>query len=201
MPRITKRQTNRCNVPADSPEAYFRATIFIPFVDHFLLQLHEPFLAHKQMLANFMCLLPAKGCVQPNPDQIRGLRHLADMYNADINCSNDVAAAELQLWYNHVHSLGKPPANELEAFCACDADRLPAIKRLLQVLATLPVSTATSKRSFSTLRRLKTYLRNTTSEERVNGLAMLNVHRNIEVKADRIIDELCAKPRRLPFQL
>ena len=33
-------------------------------------------------------------------------------------------------------------------------------------------TTCTSERSFSTLRRLKTYLRNTTNEERLNGLAV-----------------------------
>lgn len=201
MPRISKRQTNRCNITAQSAEEYFRAAIFVPFVDNFLMQLHERFLAHKQTLASFMCLLPPKGCGQPNADQTRDLRHLADMYNADINCSTEVAEAELQLWYNHLGLLDKPPANALDAFCACDRDRLPAIKRLLQILATLPVTTATSERSFSTLRRLKTYLRNTTTEDRLNGLAMLNVHRNIEVQPDQIINELCTKPRRLPFQL
>jgi len=34
-------------------------------------------------------------------------------------------------------------------------------RNLLQKLATLPVSTATAERSFSTLRRLKTYMRTT----------------------------------------
>jgi len=34
-------------------------------------------------------------------------------------------------------------------------------RNLLQILATLPVSTATAERSFSTLRRLKTYMRTT----------------------------------------
>ena len=33
-----------------------------------------------------------------------------------------------------------------------------------------------SERSFSTLRRLKTYLRTTMSQERLNGLALLNVY-------------------------
>ena len=50
---------------------------------------------------------------------------------------------------------------------------------LIQILATLPVTTATNKRSFSALRYLKTYLRNTTKEVRINGLALLYVHRDI----------------------
>ena len=137
----------------------------------------------------------------PNSDEIQGIRYLADRYNSDINCSVDVAAAELDLWYSYNATIAKQPVNALEAFCVCDADRLPAIKRLLQIFATLPVSTATSERSFSTLRRLKNYLRNTTGEERLNGLAMMNVLRKIEVDPERVVNEMCAKLRRLPFLL
>ena len=50
---------------------------------------------------------------------------------------------------------------------------------LIQILATLPIITATKKRSFSALKYLKTYLRNTTKEVRLNGLALLYVHRDI----------------------
>jgi len=38
------------------------------------------------------------------------------------------------------------------------------VKRLLQLLLVVPVSSATAERSFSCLRRLKTYLRNTMSQ-------------------------------------
>jgi len=40
-------------------------------------------------------------------------------------------------------------------------------------------TTETSEKSFSTLKRLKTYLRNTTGENRLNSLALLNIHREI----------------------
>ena len=32
MPHITKRQTQQCNIIENSPEAYFRAAIFVPFL-------------------------------------------------------------------------------------------------------------------------------------------------------------------------
>ena len=40
----------------------------------------------------------------------------------------------------------------------------------------LPVTSYEAERSFSTLRRLKTYLHTTMSQERLNGLALLNVY-------------------------
>ena len=45
-------------------------------------------------------------------------------------------------------------------------DSYPSLAVLIQVLATLPVTTATMKRSFSALKYLETYLRNTMKEVR-----------------------------------
>lgn len=46
------------------------------------------------------------------------------------------------------------------------------MKHLLSILATLPVTTASVQRSFSTLKRIKTYKRNPTGEERLSALAL-----------------------------
>ena len=56
---------------------------------------------------------------------------------------------------------------------SCNSDVYPSISVLLEIGSILPVSTATVERSFSTLRRLKTYLRNSISEDRLNGLALM----------------------------
>ena len=60
-------------------------------------------------------------------------------------------------------------------------DSYPSLAVLIQILATLLVTTATNKRSFIALKYLKTYLRNTIKEVRLNGLALLYVHRDISV--------------------
>jgi len=57
--------------------------------------------------------------------------------------------------------------------CACHADIYPNVYILLTILGTLPVSTATSERSFTTMRRLKTYPRSSIGNERMTGLALL----------------------------
>jgi len=53
----------------------------------------------------------------------------------------------------------------------------PNIHKLLKVLATLPVSTATPERVFSKLERTLTALRSTMSEERLQDLILLQAHR------------------------
>jgi hypothetical protein len=54
---------------------------------------------------------------------------------------------------------------------------VPHFTKLLRLLLTFPYSTATAERSFSTLRRLKTRLRSTMSQERISDMAVCNIHR------------------------
>jgi hypothetical protein len=121
------------------------------------------------------------------------------MYADVLHCSELSAVGELRLWYSRVRDT--PPKNATEALVACNQTTFPVIHSLLRILATLPVTTASSERSFSTLRRLKTYLRNTTSEDRLNGLALLQVHRDIRFTVEDVLDELAKKSRRLEIRL
>jgi hypothetical protein len=51
-----------------------------------------------------------------------------------------------------------------------------SIHRFLLIEATLPVSVTSSKISFSCLRRLKTYLRNKTAKNQLNGWVSIIKH-------------------------
>jgi len=55
---------------------------------------------------------------------------------------------------------------------------LAEVERLFKFLVVVPASSATAERSFSTLRRLKTYLRATMAQKRLNHLAVLHVHKS-----------------------
>ncbi|KAL4103744.1 hypothetical protein QTP88_019085 [Uroleucon formosanum] len=69
---------------------------------------------------------------------------------------------------------------------------------LLVEFKSLPITTATAKRTFSILRRLKPYLRNATAENRLNGLAQLNIHRTIiKVNPEEVLNELGKRKRKM----
>jgi hypothetical protein len=121
------------------------------------------------------------------------------MYADVLDCSELSAVGELRLWYSRVCDAHL--TNAREALAACNPITFPAIHCLLHILVTLPVITASTERSFSTLRRLKTYVRNTTSEERLNGLALLQIRRDIRVAVEEVLDELAKKSRRLGLRL
>ena len=58
------------------------------------------------------------------------------------------------------------------------------IIKLLQLLYTVPTSTASAERSFSSLRRLKTYLRSTMTPQRLNHMLLLHVHKSLTDNID-----------------
>jgi len=79
----------------------------------------------------------------------------------------------------------------------------PYTYRLFKVFVTCPVTIASCERPFSTLRRLKTWVRNSMGEERPTDLAMMNIHRDIHLGLDvgDIIDRFASKKRKIPFVL
>ena len=54
-------------------------------------------------------------------------------------------------------------------------DVLCELTKLIKILLTTPMTTAEPERFFSTLKRVKTFLRSTMKQERLNALAMISV--------------------------
>jgi len=92
-----------------------------------------------------------------------------DMYQAFIDDSHDKLRAECELLKQRWHAAAEPPKTALDAYTACNASLYPNLCILLQMLVTLPVTTATAERSFSILKRLKSYLRSSMGDERLTS--------------------------------
>jgi len=71
----------------------------------------------------------------------------------------------------------------------------------VNISITLTVSTASSERSLSMLKILKSYLRNSTSENRLTGLALMSIHRSISIDTEEVIHYFANLPRKLDFLL
>ena len=66
----------------------------------------------------------------------------------------------------------------------------------LKLLGTLPITTCECEQSFSSLRIVKTWDRSTMTNARLNGLALLFIHREIDLDVSEIIDLFAQKIRR-----
>jgi len=88
-----------------------------------------------------------------------------------------------------------------EALELCEASFYPHVHKLLTILMTLPVSAASAERSFSVVRRLKTWLLTNMSQDRMVGLALLHMHRDINVTTEQVLVRFVKRKRRVDFVL
>lgn len=61
--------------------------------------------------------------------------------------------------------------------------------KILKLFLTIPTNTATCERTFSCLKRLKSYLKTNMGQERLSSLASLQIHRSVPIDIDGIIYE------------
>ena len=61
--------------------------------------------------------------------------------------------------------------------CKFPKTMLSEVHKILQLYLTIPLSSATAERAFSTLRRLKSYLRSTMTQRRLNHVILLNTYK------------------------
>lgn len=130
------------------------------------------------------------------------IEKLVEFYANDLEDSLTVLA-EVKIWHHQVFKLrletNLKMVTAIEVISNCNNALYPNIYKLLTILLTLPVTSCEAERSFSTLKRIKTYLRNSTADNSLNGLAALNIHREIKVDVEAVIKELAKKKRRLDF--
>lgn len=184
VPRLCGRQTQRINVPHTSPEEFFRRSVYIPFLDHVLSELRHRFSDNTMpKLLHLRELL--KGS--------HATKALILLAADDEDVQATLLGAEIDRWI-----LTAPLFTSVEeALIFSNTKLFPEVGRLLEVLLTLPVTNAEAERSFSVLRRVKTYLRSTMVEQRLNSLALLAVHRELDIPVDEVIECFARKKRRL----
>lgn len=74
---------------------------------------------------------------------------------------------------------------------------LPNLYKLMQMAITLPVSSTTCERSFSSMRRINTYVRANIAQDRFSNLAILNIENDIVVDNEDILETFTKGNRRI----
>jgi hypothetical protein len=98
------------------------------------------------------------------------------------------------------YCLRSKSSNLTETLQATSYDLYPNIYICLVILITMPVTTATAERSFSVMRRIKTYVRATMLTERLSSLSVLHAYKHWDLDTENIIDSFALKKkRRLAF--
>jgi len=80
-------------------------------------------------------------------------------------------------------------------------DCYPNVSIAYRILLTVPVTVASAERSFSKLKLLRNCLRTTMLQERLNGLAMCSIEKDIldNIDLDTIINDFASRNARRSF--
>ena len=73
------------------------------------------------------------------------------------------------------------------------------IVKLFELILTFPISSASCERSFSCLKRVKNYLRNRMSDNRLNQLSLLSIEKDVCLRVDteKVIERFATSSRRI----
>ena len=107
--------------------------------------------------------------------------------------------SELDLWFNFwdcAKFKNNLPNSVSVTLKSVDSLVFPDIHLALKLLGTLPIATCECERSFSSLRIVKNWGRSTMTNARLNGLALLFTHREIDLDVSEIIDLFAQENRK-----
>lgn len=160
----------------------FRLHVYIPIIERVLGELNRRFNANTPILLGIISLQPEKDTFL----NLEKLKPLVEHYQCDM----DSVEAEIKLLPNTIRryeSQNGCVVNNLYQFVNLLEEYKLAfheIYKLAVIALTIPASSASCERTFSCMRRLKTYLRNRMGSVRLSNLAVLAVERRIAMTLD-----------------
>lgn len=201
--QVSRRLLSLAGEAAEEPSVprtaadYHRINTYFRSLDQVVAELESRFTGNDQ---DVLCALG--DIVAGNQPTQRSFQLVADHYELD----EDLLTVEQDMFRNFrdsnddirlesaVDVLGCMHENGLNDF-------LPHFAKAVKVLSIIPATSCTSERSFSALRRLKTYLRSTMEQSRLNSLAVICIERvyaNLVLKndIDKIINVLASRKGR-----
>ena len=182
MPRRSNKQIHRSNTPADTVEQYWCRTVFYPFLDHMLQELTDR-LCNDSTYDLFLaqCLLP-QHLDRLTPEAVHKIcKVYTDMPHPDR------FEQEVDRWKNLWARVPYTSYHLDNALIEAKSIFYPNINTVFRVLLTTPVTTATTERTFSCLRRLKTWLRSAMGQERLSKLALMHIHKNTVIDENEVL--------------
>ncbi|CAF4550281.1 unnamed protein product, partial [Rotaria sp. Silwood2] len=202
IPRHSVLHCRKQNVPICNPEQFYCDHVYLPFLEDLINSIKSRLSSLKSGRIVLLSKLRPELIVHENLLDLS--KHLSKQF-ADRLPSPLQLNSELERWQKKCIDLlkmndgwRKKWINEL--IQEVDNVFYPNVRILLIFLATLPVSTASAERSFSKLSTIKTYYRSTMKQNRLNGLAMAYIHKDIRIDADEVLKMYCQKyTRRLEF--
>ena len=185
--------------PQSDPKFKFKTQVYFSVCDRLVTELQTRFADFNEFVEKFHCLLP-----NHLGDSVV-FKELAHKYSSDIDFESSVAEYNQFTWFfksaaDIQQELANASVQEILLFFK--KHRLdvayPNLAILFRILGTISVSTAGAERSFSKLKLIKNYLRSTMGEERLSGLGLISMERDLadSLDFDKVIDRFSNSKKR-----
>ncbi|XP_044133947.1 zinc finger MYM-type protein 1-like [Bufo gargarizans] len=206
VPKVKRHSGELClDERLQDPEKRFKTTIFYATLDVITSQLSSRFGSMNTVVERFRIIQPRVLATESEDNLFQAALQFQHYYQDDI--SSDFAGqlvsfrSALQNEISELHTV-KDLAHLLIIDNAALSSTLPDVCTALILFLTLPVTVASAERSFSKLSLIKNYLRNSMSQQRLSGLALLSIENERARKLDipAIVDKFAeSKARRRNF--
>ena len=197
QPRRALHQQQRPNTAAANPSDFWKRNMYLPFIDHLVTELENRLLqGSDRFKAQF--LLPSKVANLTDDNA----RDIYAAFQPDLPDDEMTFVREARRWKVRWENVNQQDPFDClaETLATTNRDLYPNMSVCPNVLLVRPVSTATAERSFSTMRRVKTYLRSTMSTGWMSGLGLLNIYKDKQIDTEAVVEIFARrKPRRLAF--
>ena len=185
---VVMETTGSRNIVSNSEN--FKVCLYYPILDAMITELQRRFdNKNLELMTSFQCCVPES----PHFLDIDHLLPAAEFYELN----KDSLAMECVIAKRTLKEKNITTINDVLSEIVPLKEAFPVLVKLLQIALTVVVSTAECERSFSSLRRTKTYLRSTMSEQRLVDLAVLSIEKELSknLSLDEVIDKFAAQDR------
>jgi hypothetical protein len=181
------------------PELAFKTHVFFPIIDTAMFQLQSRFEGQHLVSGIFSFLYPKSLLQLSDEDLESAAQKLQETYSADI--SSDLVS-QLRSFRREFRQEIEGTKTVLDLLNIIISSRImssvPELATACVLFATLPVTVASAERSFSKLKIIKTYLRSSISQDRLDGLALLAIENESakQLNTDDLIDKFAINKAR-----
>ena len=172
----------------------------MPFLDCLINQLEKHFKGWSNQVTKAHFLIPS----HLNLMNDAHLKDIKAAYECDMRSPSTISQ-EVTLWTRHWANEKYKPVNVKDTLKQLSSHGLskklyPNIVGILRVLLTIPATSASVERANSALKFVKNVYKSKMSEDRLNSLIIMYVHKDIKLDYNDIIDMYARRnPRRMLF--
>ena len=162
----------------------YKISLYFPILDAIITELRNRFDSKN------LDLMRAIQCCNPLSAQFLDIEHLLPLVESYSCLNKEYLTMECRLAKQTLQNKEMQSINDVLQQVYLLKAAFPNLVKLLQISLTIAVSTAECERSFSALKRIKTFLRSTMSEQRLTDLALLSIEKQLSqnLPLDEVID-------------